>query len=78
MLRIFYKIITGMFKDDPSMEEYQRLSDIRNQLETIHGKPVSKLIDPDPYDVSIDDLYDLLNIFYKILIGRECNYSPVN
>ena len=76
MLRIFYNIITGIFKDDPSMEEYQRLSDIRNQLDIIHGKPDCELIDPDPYDVSTQDLYDLLNIFYQIFIGKKCDYLP--
>ena len=83
------RISSNIFPDKPfiqfllnkmGMQEvrgrYGYYSSIRNKIDIIHGKPIVEDIDPDLHKVKIDDIYQLLEIFYRIFLQKPCEYFP--
>ena len=72
-------------------KKYGFLSKLRNHLDIIHAKcikeefePVSGLQvkgaenNPDLPNLSLEHLYDMLKIIYKIFLDKDFNYYPKN
>ena len=57
---------------------YGYYSSIRNKIDIIHGKPIIENIDLNFHKVTIDDLYELLKIFYQAFLQKPCELLPIN
>tara|TARA_Y100001970_G_C14245693_1_gene868061 strand:+ start:2767 stop:4530 length:1764 start_codon:yes stop_codon:yes gene_type:complete len=69
-----YLLVQLGMEDD--RKNYITYSRIRNKIDMIHGKPIVEDIDPDLHKVKIDDIYQLLEIFYRIFLQKPCEYFP--
>lgn len=55
---------------------YSYYSSLRNKIDMIHGKPIIEDIDSETYQIKIEDLYRILEIFYQAFLQKSCKYFP--
>ena len=56
---------------DVSIDEYRRLSIIRNNLDVIHLKPTDERSASSAIKLKLEDLYSLFNIYYVLIAQKE-------
>ena len=55
---------------------YGYYSGLRNKIDMIHGKPIIDDIDPDYNEIKMEDIYQLLGIFYELFLQKPCVHFP--